>query len=208
MRTHGWGGHPPADDKEAIERILEATRLCLDQLGARAGISDVARQMGVTRQTVYRYFPSTEELLRATAEQSAPRFIEGLCRHLRNLGDDPAAVSVEAVAFTLERIPNERYVGLLLDPEEVGTFGPAVTSEPAFLLARSVVSHFPVDWSMRGVDDQDLDELAEHLLRVIQSFVLDSGTPPRRGDELRDYLWRWVAPAVEARCGTRATAQA
>jgi hypothetical protein len=30
MRTHGWGGHPPADDEEAVERIFEATRSCVE----------------------------------------------------------------------------------------------------------------------------------------------------------------------------------
>ena len=32
--------------------------------------------------------------------------------------------------------------------------------------------------------------------RVAQSLVLDSGTPPRSGPALRDFLRRWVGPAI------------
>jgi hypothetical protein len=35
------------------------------------------------------------------------------------------------------------------------------------------------------------------LRRVVQSFVIDPGRPGRRGAELRRYLRRWVAPALD-----------
>jgi hypothetical protein len=59
-----------------------------------------------------------------------------------------------------------------------------------------MLRRFDVDWAGLGFTDADLDELAEHLLRIIQSFVIDPGRPPRRGDELRDYLRRWVGSTV------------
>jgi hypothetical protein len=59
-----------------------------------------------------------------------------------------------------------------------------------------MVRRFDVDWAGVGFTDADLDELAEHLLRIIQSFVIDPGRPPRKGDELRDYLRRWVGSAI------------
>jgi AcrR family transcriptional regulator len=181
-----------------VRRIHEATRRCVDRSGARTTMSEVARELGVTRQTVYRYFPSIEALLSATALAGADRFLEELHSHLAPLGDDPATVAVEAVAYALERLPHEPYLGLLLHPDQIGVFGAGITSEPSRLLARSVVDQLPVDWSARGVDDRTLSELAEHLLRIIQSFVVDPGDPPRRGAELRGYLDRWIAPAVRA----------
>ena len=61
MRTHGWAGSPPRDGEEARSRILAAARQRLAADGS-ASTSDVASDLGVTRQTVYRYFPSVEEL--------------------------------------------------------------------------------------------------------------------------------------------------
>jgi hypothetical protein len=71
-----------------------------------------------------------------------------------------------------------------------------VTGDVAPDFAHSMVRRFDVDWSGPGFTDVDLDELAEHLLRIIQSFVTDPGRPPRRGVELRGYLRRWVGSAV------------
>ena len=67
MRTHGWSGSAPATDEEAIARILDAAGKAVDERGADFSIADVARVLGVTRQTVHRYFPSADALLVAAA---------------------------------------------------------------------------------------------------------------------------------------------
>ncbi len=72
----------------------------------------------------------------------------------------------------------------------------SVTSDIALRFGRDMVERLDVDWAAAGYGDADLDELAEHLLRIIQSFVIDPGRPPRRGDELRAYLSRWVGSAL------------
>ena len=47
MRTHGWSGAKPADDDEAVARLLDAARRRIDQSGMNFGISDVAKDVGV-----------------------------------------------------------------------------------------------------------------------------------------------------------------
>jgi AcrR family transcriptional regulator len=66
MRTHGWGGRPPRDDAEARDRILRTTRGRIAEVGTTT-TSEVADLLEVTRQTVYRYFATTEDLLNAAA---------------------------------------------------------------------------------------------------------------------------------------------
>ena len=72
----------------------------------------------------------------------------------------------------------------------------SVTSDVALDFAHAMIRRFDVDWAGLGYTDRDLDELAEHLLRIIQSFVVDPGRPPRCGDELRGYMRRWVGAAI------------
>ena len=55
----------------------------------------------------------------------------------------------------------------------------SVTSDVALQFANAMLRRFDVDWAAAGYTDADLDELAEHLLRIIQSFVIDPGRPPR-----------------------------
>lgn len=62
--------------------------------------------------------------------------------------------------------------------------------------AISMLQRFDVDWAAAGFTDDELAEVAEYLLRVIQSFIIDPGRPPRSGRQLRQYLRRWVAPAL------------
>jgi AcrR family transcriptional regulator len=195
VRTHGWSGDAPASDEEAVARILAAAGKAIDERGADFSIADVARTLGVTRQTVYRYFPSTEALLIQAGTVAATDFLERLATHLQGI-TDPADAATEAIATALEWLPKDKHIGLLLAPGRAPALTESVTSDIALQFAQSVVRHFDVDWAAVGFGDDDLDELAEHLLRIIQSFVIDPGRPPRTGTRLRDYLRRWVAPAL------------
>ncbi|TCJ99452.1 TetR/AcrR family transcriptional regulator [Nocardia alba] len=197
MRTHGWSGTTPVDDEEAIERILAAARTAIGRSGGEFTMAEIARELGVTRQTVYRYFANSDALLAATALTEAGRFLDVLAAHLDQIRD-PADAVVEGIAYTLERLHEDRYLSLLLTPGRAGTFSAGVTSDAARTFGRSILERFAVDWTEAGIDSTRLDELVEHMLRIVQSFILDPGRPPRRGPDLRAYLTTWVAPAVRA----------
>jgi AcrR family transcriptional regulator len=198
VRTHGWSGLAPATDEEAVARILDAAAKAIDARGADFSITDVARTLGVTRQTVYRYFPSTDALLQASAQRAATGFLDRLANHLQGVTDPEEAVA-EGIATALEWLPQDKHMGLLLRPGRASAFSQTVTSDVALQFANSMLRRFDVDWARLGFADGDLDELAEHLLRIIQSFIIDPGRPPRRGTELRNYLRRWVGAALPKR---------
>jgi AcrR family transcriptional regulator len=198
MRTHGWAGNRPASDEEAAARILDATRSHIDAHGADVNIADIARSLGVTRQTIYRYFPGTQALLVAVTVEAAGTFLDRLVAHLRGR-TDPADAVVEAMAYCIEHVPTEPYIGALLAAGNVSAFAEGVTSSMALAFGRTMVEQFDVDWDAAGLDDNDLDGLVEWMLRVLQSFIVDPGGPPRTGQKLRAYLAEWVGPAVTAR---------
>src|SRR6185312_6235045 len=127
MRTHGWGGSAPATDEEAVARILAAASKAIDDRGADISIADVARTLGVTRQTVYRYFPSTDALLAAAAVNAADDFLDRLAHQLAGI-TDPADAAVEGIATTLAWLPGDKHIGLMLSPDRAGAFTAAVTS--------------------------------------------------------------------------------
>jgi len=197
VRTHGWSGAAPATDDEAVARILTAAGKAIDERGADFSIADVARTLGVTRQTVYRYFPSTEALLVAAAVHAAGDFLERLADHLQGI-TDPAVAAAEAIATALEWLPKDKHIGLLVMPGRANAHVESVTSEVALQFANEMLRRFDVDWAAAGYGEADLQELAEHLLRIIQSFVIDPGRPPRHGEDLRRYLHRWVGSALGA----------
>jgi len=195
VRTHGWAGDVPADDAEARRRILEATRALVDVRGAGTTVTDVATALGVTRQTVYRYFAGTDALLLAAAEDAAGAFLGAVGAHLAGI-TDPATAVTEGIAFTIEELPRQPYVGLLLQAKHVGSFSAVLTSDVAMSFGRAMIERFAVDWASAGLAEADLLELTEAMLRTVQTFVVDPGRPPRRGDDLRRYLRRWAVPAA------------
>ena len=70
-----WGGRPPADDAEARQRIRDAARRCIDRGGVNVRIAEVARELGVSRPTIYRHYSSGQAVLLAVALRSMNRFV-------------------------------------------------------------------------------------------------------------------------------------
>ncbi|MCB1027860.1 MAG: TetR/AcrR family transcriptional regulator [Microthrixaceae bacterium] len=196
MRRHGWGGDMPADDDEARRRILAAAKRLLHEQPDRApSVSEVAARLSVTRQTVYRYVHSTRELLAATVQDGIEEFLDAIAAHLDGV-TDPADAVVEGIAYTFEQIHERADLALLM----AANGGPAheFTSPVSLALGRSILGRLPVDWSAAGYVDAELDGLVEQMLRTLQSFIVDPGTPPRSPAEFRHYLHRWVGTAVQA----------
>jgi len=199
-RRHGWGGTPPASDAEASARIVAAAVALMDSTRAEINIADVARSLGVIRQTVYRYFPSADALMEAAAVSSVGAFLDRMEEHLRGVTDAGEAV-VEGIAYVMETLPATPHMNMLLSPLRPNRFSVAITSDQARAFGRSMLDRFDVDWGASGFDDAALDELTEFVLRTIQSFIIDPGQPERDGAELRGYLQRWVGAAVTAHHG-------
>ena len=202
MRSHGWGGKPPRDGAEARRRILAATRDCLAESGT-ANTSEVAGRLGVTRQTIYRYYPTTDELVDAAAVDAVRELLVQLVEHVRGhlavTGGDAGDAVVEVVAYVFEHLRDDPALNRLIAPGRITSTLAGLTAPSSITLGRSLLSSFPVDWDETGLTSDGQRELVEHLLRTLQSLVLDPGDPARSRAELRAYLQRWVAPALRVR---------
>lgn len=206
MRTHGWQGKPPTDDLEAVARIVAATHRCVEQRGAQTTIAHVATELGVSRATVYRYFPSTAALLHTAATEGTRRFLERLGDRLRGF-DDVADAIIEGVVQTIAAVPSEPYLQVLLD-EPSHTLLRSVTSETARTIGRTVLlENTSIDWTRTGQDSGGIDELVEWTLRIVQSFLTSPGDPPRTAAQLRDHLQRWMGPAIRQWADSELTAE-
>jgi AcrR family transcriptional regulator len=196
VRRHGWGGKAPADEAEARQRIIEAAMRCVDEYGPEQfTIAKVAEDLEVIRQTIYRYFPSTEDLFAAVGQFAVEGFIDELAEHLGAI-TEPADWFVEALATAIERVPDRPYLTLLLASGRTEPFARGVTSPEAMAVGREVVKRSPIDWPAHRYDSKDLDELIELMLRILQSMIIDPHTPQRTPRQLRRFLRRWLAPAV------------
>ncbi|MBF4161408.1 TetR/AcrR family transcriptional regulator [Nocardioides acrostichi] len=195
MRTHGWAGQTPTDDAEAVERIMAAAERVAADGVREPSIARVARAVGVTRQTVYRYFPTSQALVAAVALRSADGLLARIERRFAAAGDDPVAAYVDGIVLTLETIGQDPRLTRLLFESAPGEQRAPVLSETGMAFARSFMQRLDVDWVALG---HDVDEVAELGLRVLHSLLHDPGNPPRAGAELRTFVDRWLGAALRA----------
>ena len=166
-------------------------------------MSTVAAELGITRQTLYRYFPALPELLAAVAETGTEQFLARMQAHLAQVRT-PAEAVTESIVFALRTIPSEPYIGLLLNAGENEMFRRGVTSSRAMAYGAQMLRRMPVDWRSAGVSDEDLESLAEIMMRLMLSYLEYPADPPRSDAELRRLVQRWIGPTLSVESATAA----
>ncbi|MDG5485208.1 TetR/AcrR family transcriptional regulator [Mycolicibacterium gadium] len=195
MRSRGWAGSTPSSDEEAISRILSAVDEVVAEHGAAIHLADVARRLGVTRQTVYRYFPNADALLIASAMRAVNGFIDQVAEQVSGV-NDPVTAVVEAISFGVENLSGDPQLENLLTRRDEGEAVTSLTSDTAIAFCLAVFQRLDVDWTLHGFDTAALRDLAEMTLRTVQSLLTDPGQRQRDGDALRRFVARWLGPAI------------
>jgi len=110
-----WGTGSRSESLDARSRLLEAARICYARSGiAKTSMADIAAQAQVTRRTVYRYFSSYEDILKAVVRRETELFWHGLHAELKGITDFGDYV-VEALLHILKRAPNTPTHDFLFD---------------------------------------------------------------------------------------------
>lgn len=193
-RRRGWGGAPPSNDNQANDRIVQTASALMEQTRSAITLADVAQALGVTRQTIYRYFPTAESLMTAAAEASVDAFLAQLAEKTRGITDAADAI-VEAMLVTLRLVPDNPQIGLMFSTAYAPANVPLVLSEHAIDLGMQAIEKLDVDWEANGYTSESMRELVEFTLRVMQSF-LAAPSPKRTDNQLREFVHRWVGTSV------------
>jgi AcrR family transcriptional regulator len=189
-----WAGRPPADDEEATQRIRDAARRCIDRSGVNVRIAEVARELGVSRPTIYRHYASGRAVLLAVALES----IEPLRARVASMDVDLRATPAEVVAE----------VGCLLfqwlsrdsQLRQLTRFGAGaatddVTSSAALLLTGGLLERAGASFDLPAHADH-LDEIAEVVTRLVHSMIERPALAAYRTGEQGEILRRWIIAAV------------
>jgi AcrR family transcriptional regulator len=196
-KRRGWGGDPPATDEQAAQRIVAAAVELISATGRAITIADVAESLGVIRQTVYRYFPTADDLMRAAGIASVDGFLDQLAEHVRGIAD-PADAMTEGVLFTLDAVVRIPHLAILLSAPTATARPSEVASDLAQDFGMRMITRFDVDWQHYGYDDAALRDLVEFTLRIMLSFFVAPNDPARPPGEVRRFLRRWLGSAVLA----------
>ncbi|MEC4762644.1 TetR/AcrR family transcriptional regulator [Mycobacterium sherrisii] len=199
MRSRSSAGQVgQVEDGTDVERtILDTARTVFETYGVRrANIEDVAVQAGVSRSTVYRRFPTKDDLVERVVRREAELFFATLDRATAGCGPRQALIE----AFTLG-------VRLVQDSP---LYSRIVQSEPELfgLFSRSHV--FPIGQFADGIartlrrcgaeiTEPDLANIADVLLRVALGIIVFPTDRLDIADDaaVRGYAARYLVPLLD-----------
>ena len=173
------------------ERILTAGLALIGRRGVRRlGMREIAETAGVSRGTLYRYFPSKDHVLAAAAEYDGQRFSDGLDEVLA-AAETPSERVTSFMAYAFDFIrshpcrplfesePGFVMIYLLdhlpeLRAELVQRLGDALDSVPAVAagtlgreeLADVIVRLFASSWIIPETDDASLVQSVNRILQI------------------------------------------
>jgi len=98
--------HLRADAQRNLERILEAARAVFAEEGLEASVADVAQRAGVGTATIFRRFPTKDDLVAAMLE----RGLESVVARAQSAAeaDDPAVALAEFFSGVVETFIEDR----------------------------------------------------------------------------------------------------
>jgi TetR/AcrR family transcriptional regulator len=191
VRIHGTASTTDLDDT-----ILDTARTVFETYGVRrANIEDVALRAGVSRSTIYRRFPTKDELFERVVRREAELFFNTLDQ--ATTGCDPQQAVIEAFALGVRLVQDSPLYSRIAEsePELFGMF------------SRSHV--FPIGQFADGIahtlrrcgadiPEQDLANIADILLRVALGIIVFPTDRLDTSDHaaVRDYAARYLVPII------------
>ena len=179
--------------------IIDAARACYLRDGIPAtGMSEVATQAGVARSTLYRYFPSRDDLLVAVIIQD----MVGINSFIRDrLADypDPADQVVEGLILALREVPRRPLLQAVFASEE-GSRARRVVWESDVIMrfGEELMDHVVRPASEAGLlqDAVRAEVLVEWVYRLLLSFLTLPSNAVRSEDEMRTTLHALLVPVL------------
>jgi AcrR family transcriptional regulator len=179
------------------ERILDGAMAAIARHGlSKLGMSDVSVSAGVSRGTLYRYFPSRDDLLRSLAAFESQRFRERVSSALRGPADGTSRLETVLQLVT-------RYV------REHPAIQRVIETEPAFVLdylraefasLRAITGTFLAPLLAQTAPVREglatTDQLVDWMTRVMISAVLLPDPDPDRMAHGLTAVYRLLAGAA------------
>jgi AcrR family transcriptional regulator len=160
---------------EVRERILQATYDCVARWGlAKTTIEDAAREAGVSRATVYRYFPGgRDELIGSVVRWEFSRFFLRLYDEVQD-ADTLEEVMERGLLFARKAILEHEVLQRILQTEpEILLPQMTVSANSTHQLVASFLAPYLV---RHGVaEGTDLDRAADFLARMVLSYISSPG---------------------------------
>ncbi len=189
-----WSGNRPKNDTEAKLRLCEAALECIKRNGfEKATMSDIAKEAGVARPTLYKHFKSKNEIFFAAIDTVAFIFAESVVDHGKKFATVEERI-IEIIIFTVAELPQHRYLSLVLDNECASILRDRAFSDDATLVFLQMVAA-PIIEIRPDLEDQGID-IAEIMARFAMSMIQFPGRYSTDHEGLRSLVKKRILPGL------------
>lgn len=190
-RTVPWHGVGTPEDPKA--QIVAAASRCLVEFGLeRTSLSAIAREAGVSRQTIYNHFDSREDIVGEAIEWAATQASARIIAEARK-NCSAAGFVVDLCMSAIEEFRRNPAISPMLPAlDDPDTRSRVLTPE---VIARSREYLQPI---LDYVPERApyLDEMTETYLRFELSLLTIDSATSRSAEAMRGYLHRVLVPAL------------
>jgi len=176
--------------------ILDTARTVFETYGVRrANIEDVAARAGVSRSTIYRRFPTKDDLFEHVVRREAELFFSTLDQ--ATTGCNPQEAVIEAFALGVRLVQDSPLYSRIVEsePELFGMF-----SRSHVFPIRQFADGIAHTLRRCGADvpEPDLANIADILLRVALGIIVFPTDRLDTSDQaaVRDYAARYLVPII------------
>jgi AcrR family transcriptional regulator len=189
-----WSGNRPKNEHEAANRVCKAALECLRRVGLeKTSMSDIAREAGISRPTLYKYFKSKDEVFFAAIDIEAHTFAESVVKHAKEFSTIEERI-VETIIYVVEELPKDKSLSFVLNHDLAGALRDRAFSDEATLVF-SQMTAVPLIEIRPDLADQGL-EMSEIMSRFAISMILFPGKYSTDYDGLRRLIKKHILPGL------------
>ena len=159
-RSQSAGRKPRADAQRNRERILEVAKDAFTRSGVNTSLDDIAKEAGVGPGTLYRHFPTREELLQAVYRSEMEKLAAAERKFAQSM---PPIEALRAwLLLFVEAIETKQVIAPVLstligDPKKVF----AASHDQIHEALGTVGDDYPQSWPEDNESDVELEQIGE-----------------------------------------------
>ena len=156
-------------------------------------MSDIAREAGISRPTLYKYFKNKEEVFYTAIDREAFTFAESVVSHARQFVTIEERI-VETIVYVVTELPKDENLSFVLNHEFAGALRDRAFSDEATLVF-SKMTALPLIEIRPDLADQGV-EISEIMARFAISMILFPGKYYTDHRGLRRMIEKRVLPGL------------
>ena len=185
--------------RNAREEIYKAALATFERHGVRRTLmDDVAREAGVSRPTIYYYFPDKDALVLEVIVRQVREIHRRIRQRIRL--EDGLPAMIEASLTTIRLSGENEYIRLLTQPDTAGLTARLAESDIVMGLQREL--WYPLLEAARDRGelrtDRDFDDIIRWITFLEFSLISSGDVFGYAADECRDVLSAYLVPALRS----------